>query len=329
MFYHDNKLQYTVRVDTPSPLFARMLQQAIGGVEGEIRVMLQYLFQAWGSRGPTKYRNMLLETGTEEIAHIEMLATAVAMNLEASPAVVQEQAAKDNPLLYTVMGGMSPRQYLSAGMAALAADAEGVPFDGSHVYASGNIVGDMFANVTAEATGRTLATRLYEMTDDPGMKDMLSFLIARDTMHQQQWLAVIEELGGFQNTLPVPNSFPQNLEVRQDNLAYAFISTSIDGAEPPMGRWTSGMALDGKGEYHLLKARPYGQEPKLAPPIPQAYAQTEQMMDGMGTQNTMGTERGSTQRSPTSVSSKDSGDTDLIRPSDAFGTTRNKGGRRK
>jgi Mn-containing catalase len=26
------------------------------------------------------------------------------------------------------------------------------------------------------------------------MKDMLSFLIARDTMHQQQWLAVIEEL---------------------------------------------------------------------------------------------------------------------------------------
>ena len=38
----------------------------------------------------------------------------------------------------------------------------------------------------AEATGRILATRLYEMTDDPGMKDMLSFLIARDSMHQNQ-----------------------------------------------------------------------------------------------------------------------------------------------
>ena len=95
-----------------------------------------------------------------------------------------------------VLGGMSPRQYLSAGLAALAADAEGVPFDGSHVYASGNLAADMYANVTAEATGRALACRLYAMTDDPGMKDMLSFLIARDTMHQQQWLAVIEELGG-------------------------------------------------------------------------------------------------------------------------------------
>jgi Mn-containing catalase len=40
----------------PIPIFARALQQAIGGVEGEIRVMMQYMFQGWGSRGPKKYR---------------------------------------------------------------------------------------------------------------------------------------------------------------------------------------------------------------------------------------------------------------------------------
>jgi Mn-containing catalase len=55
-------------------------------------------------------------------------------------------------------------------------------FNGSPIYASGNIAGDMFANVTAEATGHTLACRLYELTDDPRMKDMWSFLIARDTL---------------------------------------------------------------------------------------------------------------------------------------------------
>jgi Mn-containing catalase len=85
MFYHDRKLQYTVRVEDPNPAFARMLQQALGGIEGEIRVCLQYLFQAWNSRGPSKYRDLLLETGTEEIAHCEMLATAIAMNLEGAP----------------------------------------------------------------------------------------------------------------------------------------------------------------------------------------------------------------------------------------------------
>jgi hypothetical protein len=48
--------------------------------------------------------------------------------------------------------------------------------------------------------------RLYGLTDDPGMKDMLQFLIARDTMHQNQWLAVIEELGGVQGVHPIPGA---------------------------------------------------------------------------------------------------------------------------
>jgi Mn-containing catalase len=82
MFYHDKKLQYQVRIEKPNPAYAKLLQQAIGGIEGEIRVCSQYLFQAWGSRGPVKYRDMLLDTGTEEISHIEMLSTAVALNLK-------------------------------------------------------------------------------------------------------------------------------------------------------------------------------------------------------------------------------------------------------
>jgi Mn-containing catalase len=65
MFYHDKRLQYPVAVEKPDPVYARMLQQAIGGVEGEIRVAMQYFFQACGSHGPTnKYRAMLLHTAT-------------------------------------------------------------------------------------------------------------------------------------------------------------------------------------------------------------------------------------------------------------------------
>jgi Mn-containing catalase len=278
MFYQDGKLQYPVRCETPNPLFARALQQAIGGVEGEIRVMMQYMFQAWGSRGAKKYRDMLLNTGTEEIAHIEMLATAVAMNLEGSPMNVKEEAADANPMVAAIMGGMNMRHFLSTGMAATPENANGVPFNCSHVYASGNLAADMFANVTAESSGRVLACRLWEMTDDPGMKDMLSFLIARDTMHQQQWLAVIEELGGYKGVLPIPNSFPQSEEVK--GLDYAYVVTGIDGAAVPEGRFTSGASLDGKSEYTLVQAAPLGQEPQLAPPIPQAYAQIEDMEAG-------------------------------------------------
>ncbi len=280
MFYHDKKLQYTVRVEKPSAQFAKLLQQAIGGNEGEIRVMLQYLFQAWNSRGPVKYREMLLNTGTEEIAHVEMLATAVALNLEGASADLKDDIAKSNSIIGAVMGGMDPRHVLSAGLGAMAADSNGVPFNGSWVISSGNLAADMYANVMAESTGRVLATRLYEMTDDPGMKDMLSFLIARDTMHQNQWLAVLEEIGhgSIGGVHPIPNSFPQSME--NQNVNYSFVNTDISGEMSQGGRWTQGTSIDGKGVFQEEKARPMGGEPVLGAPDPLTHAQTEQMTGG-------------------------------------------------
>lgn len=288
MYFFDPRLQYPVRVDTPDPLFARQLQQAIGGVEGEIRVCLQYFFQAWGARGPTtKYRDALLHTATEEMAHIEMLATAVAMQLEDAPVALQEEGAGD-AVVGAAMGGGRPREViegmlqrhiLSTGLAALPANADGVPFDCSHIYASGNLAADMFANVTAEATGRVLATRLYNLAPCQGMRDMLSFLVARDTMHQQQWLAIIEELGGSA-ALPIPNSFDQSKEAGE--FSYVYMATGVEGVRVPEGRFTSGPSLDGKGEYELRQAQPMGDEPVLGPARPNSGAQAEQI-DGAET----------------------------------------------
>ncbi|HEX8562031.1 MAG TPA: manganese catalase family protein [Flavobacterium sp.] len=284
MFYHDSKLQYEVKVDKPDPMFAKLLQQAIGGIEGEMRVCMQYLFQAWGNRGPVKYRDMLMETGTEELAHIEMLATAVALNLEPASSAFKDEMAAESPIVEAIMGGANPRHYLSAGMAALAADANGVPFNGSWIVATGNLAADMTANVMAESTGRVLATRLWNATSDKGMKDMLSFLIARDTMHQNQWSAVLEELGGAHGAMPIPNSFPESEQ--NNKFAYSFLSTNIatdvDAEGTAMGRWTSGKSIDGKGEFTFEKAMPFGEKPVLGPPHPDGFAQKEQMMDAEG-----------------------------------------------
>lgn len=265
MFEYVKSLAYTVRVDNPNPAFAKYLQQAIGGVEGEMRVMNQYFFQACNLRGDAaKYRDMIMNTATEEIGHIEMLCTAVAMNLDGEAETQSPHNEAMHPLAHIKLAGQDPRQYLSAGLGALPADANGVPFDGSHIYASGNLVADMHANVTAEATGRLLATRLWHMTDDPGMKDMLAFLIARDTMHQNQWLAVIEEIG---DPYPVPSSFPQSDE--NERFSYVFLEHSDDAKVDPGSRFARGRSIDGKGEFTLQRAEPYGQEPVLGPPLPE------------------------------------------------------------
>ena len=274
MFHHSSKLQYTVRVDKPDPQFAKLLQQAIGGIEGEIRVAMQYFFQAMGARGDDRIRNILMSTATEELSHIEFLGHAVALNLEGAPVTAQEEAAKD-PVVHAILGGANPRHLLSSGLSAMPVNANGVPFDMSHVYATGNIGADMMANVTAEAGGRVLASRLYNWTQDSGMKDMLSFLIARDTMHQQQWLAILEDMGGLTASLPVPNATPQSHEATEHS--YYYLNTHLD-QDAPEGRWSSGPSLDGRGEFSVKQQpEPEGQVPSLGKAKPNSGAQKEQI----------------------------------------------------
>ena len=83
MFFHTKNLQYAAKPDRPDPIYAKQLQEVLGGQWGEMSVMMNYLFQGWNCRAPAKYRDMLMDIGTEEIAPVEMLATMIARLLEA------------------------------------------------------------------------------------------------------------------------------------------------------------------------------------------------------------------------------------------------------
>ncbi len=67
MFSHTKRFQYNAKPDAPDPIFAKQMQELIGGQWGEMSVMVNYLFQGWNCRGPAKYRDMLLDTATEEL----------------------------------------------------------------------------------------------------------------------------------------------------------------------------------------------------------------------------------------------------------------------
>ena len=115
MFRHDKRLQYFVKHDRPDPVFANRLQEVIGGQWGEMSVSMAYLFQGWNCRGPAKYRDMLLDIGTEEIGHVEMLATMVARLLEGAPVDALENAAKV-PMIGAILGGNDTRDVVAAAM---------------------------------------------------------------------------------------------------------------------------------------------------------------------------------------------------------------------
>jgi Mn-containing catalase len=269
MFFHDKHLQYNAKPERPDPVFARKLQEVLGGQWGEISVMMTYLFQGWNCRGPAKYRDMLLDIGTEEMAHVEMLATMIARLLESAPAAMQEDAVR-NPVLGAVMGGMNPQHLIVSGLGAMPTDSVGYPWNAKYTIASGNLLADFRFNVTAESQGRLQVARLYEMTDDRGVRDMLAFMLARDTMHQNQWLAAIEDLEreGLEST-PCPSTFPQSQEHRE--VSYQFWNMSV-GEESAEGRWASGPSMDGKGRFeYVANPSALSEAPELAPADPRLH----------------------------------------------------------
>jgi Mn-containing catalase len=273
-------LQYVARPEKSDPIYARKLQEVLGGQWGEMSVMMTYLFQGWNCRGPAKYRDMLLDIGTEEIAHVEMLATMIARLLEHAPMEAQEDAAR-NPVLGAIFGGgrmddviaagMSPQHAIVSGLGALPTDSVGFPWTSRYIVASGNLLADFRFNVTAESQGRLQVARLYELTEDKGVRDMLAFMLARDHMHQNQWLAAIEELemDGLDRT-PVPNLFPRERELQE--AAYQYLHCS-DGPAAAEGRWARGASFDGEGEIAFVdRPGPYdGDAGRLGVADPRTY----------------------------------------------------------
>lgn len=267
MFLHRQSLQHQSKPDAPDAVYARKLQEVLGGQYGEITVAMQYAFQSWNIHVPGKYRDLLYGIGAEEFGHVEMLATMIAQLLEKAPLGITAEAVQDDPTVAAVIGGTDLQHAIVAGAGARPVDSMGNPWQGSYITASGNLLADFTANANAEMQGRLQVARLYHMTDDAGVRDLLAFLLARDTMHQNQWLAAAAELREEgQEGLPVPSNFPLKKEDR--DVSYQYINFS-DGEAAAEGTWASGPTPDGKGEFTYVAEPPQG-VPMPAPTRPDA-----------------------------------------------------------
>ncbi|KSU53735.1 Mn-containing catalase [Microbacterium sp. SORGH_AS 1204] len=274
MYFHRQELQHSATPEKPDAVYARKLQEVLGGQYGEISVAMQYQFQAWNMHMPGKYRDLVFGIGAEEMGHVEMLAIMIAQLLEKAPLGITEEAVQNDPTVAAVIGGTDIQHGIVAGAGARPVDSMGNPWQGSFITASGNLLADFTANANAEMQGRVQVARLYHQTDDHGVKDLLAFLLARDTMHQNQWMAAAAELQeeGLEK-LPVPSNFPLDKEDR--DVAYQYINFS-DGKKAGDGSWASGPTPDGKGEFSYLPEPPAG-VPMPPPTHPDArfYGTTE------------------------------------------------------
>ena len=208
MFYYKEELINIIKPDKPDPAAAKVLQEILGGHFGEMRTMMQFFFQSSNFRGKeTTFRDLLRGIFLEEIAHVELVQNTINQLLSGSgESAVPGDAGVDGAPLDEAVKHANPHHFIVGAQASLPVDAAGLPWNGSWVYAHGNLVSDLLDNLVLESTGVLQKTRIYEMSSNQTFRETLAFLIVRDNAHQNAFAKALETLGvDWGKLLPIPN----------------------------------------------------------------------------------------------------------------------------
>jgi Mn-containing catalase len=181
VYHHVKQLMYTVNVGESDPKFGRMLLEQFGGANGELAAAMQYSVQGLNCDDPAR-KDLLMDIGTEELSHLEIIGTLARMHLKTTKA--DRQAADTDPLV-AIAGGGGVNLFNSAGTA----------WTADYLKVTGELDVDLRSNIAAEARAKIVYERLLKFTSDPGTKDALQFLMTREITHMKAFMTALSSLG--------------------------------------------------------------------------------------------------------------------------------------
>ena len=173
MWMYDRKLQYPVKIKNPNANYAKIIISQLGGPDGEIGAAMRYLNQRY-SMPYKEVVGILTDVGTEELAHVEMIAS----------------------ILYQLTKGLSTEEIKRAGMDTYFVDhttgvypiaASGVPFDMKYIGVKGDIIADLNEDLAAEQKARVTYDNILRLVDDPDVLDPIKYLREREIVHYQRF----------------------------------------------------------------------------------------------------------------------------------------------
>lgn len=173
MFRYEKRLQYPVRIKNTSPALAKFIISQYGGPDGELGASLRYLSQRY-SMPYAEVRGLLTDIGTEELGHLEMVAS-----------IVQQ-----------LTRSMTPEEIKKAGFEAYFVDhtagvypqfASGTPWTAATIGVTGDVIADLTEDMAAEQKARKTYDNILRLSDDPDVTDVIRFLREREIVHFQRF----------------------------------------------------------------------------------------------------------------------------------------------
>lgn len=138
MWSYEKKLQYPIKIKTPSAANAKVIISQLGGPDGELGASMRYLHQRF-SMPYGEIVGILTDVGTEELAHLEMIGA----------------------IIYQLTKNLTPDEIQKGGFETYFVDhttgiypiaASGVPFDMKYVGVKGDVIADLNEDLAADAT---------------------------------------------------------------------------------------------------------------------------------------------------------------------------------
>ncbi|MBR3788139.1 MAG: manganese catalase family protein [Firmicutes bacterium] len=140
--------------------------------------------------------NFESNTGTEELAHLEMV-SAIIHQLTRNMTIEQIKAAGMETYFVDHTAGVYPQA------------AAGFPFDAKVFASKGDAITDLVEDMAAEQKARTTYDNILRMVDDPDVIDPIRYLRQREINHFQRFG---ETLRIVQDNLNSKNFYAMNPE---------------------------------------------------------------------------------------------------------------------
>jgi len=281
MFYHVQNLINPIVDDQPDPAAANALQEGLGGQFGEMRTMMQYLFQSFNFRGDgIPYLDLIQGIGIEEISHVELITKTISRLLDGAPEYhgnkFDAPGKGGKATMDMAKEQKNPHHFIVGAQGALPVDAAGNPWSGSYVHNHGNLVLDLMDNLVLESTGRLQKCRIYQMSENKTLRATVAFLIARDEAHEMAFAKALETLGiDWAKALPIPKfdatQYPEVKKLIDAGINREQYHFRLDSSQ--MEKIFSGSSPSNDGTELITKKEPDNSYPNpIAPERPEEFA---------------------------------------------------------
>ncbi len=173
MFKHEKLLFHPVEIEKPNPQYAALLQEQLGGGNGELKAAMQYMSQSFRIKDPD-IKDLFLDIAAEELGHMEMIAQTINLLNGHNLAAAKVPAGE---IQTHVMFGLNP------GLV----NASGYSWTADYVTVTGDLCADLLSNIASEQRAKVMYEYLYRQIEDKKVRETIDFLLNREEAHNQMF----------------------------------------------------------------------------------------------------------------------------------------------